>query len=227
MITNFREALEDLVERAAVRTANNWPVYVDTEDVQQELWLWAYEKQASIETAMRLGGWEAKIYSTMLKVASSAASKEDQATSGYSKDDTYTYSAEVIEVVLDSVFQYEDWQSFGMKGDGQPRSKGQVNETGDMIAMLSDVKAAIAEIEHRYREVLFIRYGLQLKWSEVGERLGISLQAAERRGKRAVNALRDQLGRVNPADLREGWDNRREALGNERSRVLTDRQYEG
>lgn len=227
MITNFREAMEPLVERAAVRTANNWPSYVDSEDVQQELWLWAYQNQASVETAMRLGGWEAKVYSTMLKVASSAASKEDQGVNGYSKDDTYTYSVEVIEVVLDSVFQYEDWQSFGMKGDGQPSAKGQVNETGDMVAMLSDVKAAIAEIELRYREVLFIRYGLQLKWSEVGGRLGISESAATNRGKRAIRALRDQLGRVPLSDLQNGWDNRREALGNERSRVLTDRQYEG
>lgn len=227
MITNFHEVLEPLVERAAVRTANNWPSYVNTEDVQQELWLWAYEKQGSIETAMRLDGWEEKVYSTMLKVASSAASKEDQATSGYSKDDTYVYSSAVVEVLLESVFQYEDWQSFGFHGDGQPRSKGQVNETGDMVAMLSDVKAAIPEITHEYREILFYRHGMRLTFPEIQLILGVADKTLERRHKRAVNALRNQLGRVDLSDLQGGWDDRREALGNERSRVLTDRQYEG
>lgn len=227
MITNFQEALAPLVERAAVRTVNSWPSYVDVEDVQQSIWLWAYETQASIETAMRLPNWEAKTYSTMLKVASSSASKEDASVNGYSKDDTYTYSVAVIEVILDSVFQYQDWQSFGTKGDGQPSAKGQVNETGDMIAMLSDVKAAIADIEPRYREVLFLRYGMQQQYAAVGEQVGVSAGAAERRAKRAVNALRDRLGRVPLSDLQNGWDDRREAIGNERSQIQTDRQYEG
>lgn len=227
MITNFHEALAPLVERAAVRTSNNWPSYVSIEDVQQELWAWCYEKRSSVETAMRLDGWEAKIYSTMLRVASGAASKEDQAANGYTKDDTYAYSTEVIEVILESVFQYEDWQSFGAKGDGQPRAKGQVNETGDMIAMLVDVKTAIASIDKRYREVLLYKHGMRLTHDQVGEALGISKDAAHKRQKRAVQALREQLGRVNPADLRQGWDGRRAALGNERSNIITDRQYEG
>lgn len=227
MITNFHEALEPLVERAAVRTVNNWPSYVSIEDVQQELWAWCYEKRSSVETAMRLDGWEAKIYSTMLKVASSAASKEDQAANGYTKDDTYIYSTEVIEVILESVFQYEDWQSFGNHSDGQPRAKGQVNETGDMIAMLSDVKAAMAEIKVVHREALFHQYRMTGTEEEKAARLGLTRNAFHGRHRRAVQALRDKLGRVNPSDLRSGWDNRREAMGNERSQIQTERTYEG
>jgi DNA-directed RNA polymerase specialized sigma24 family protein len=226
-MTTFHDLMTPLVERAAVTTVNKWPSYVSVEDVQQELWLWAYEKQASVEKAQKIDGWEAKVYSTMLKVASATASKEDQNANGYTKDDTYVYSVAVIEVLLESAFEYEDWQSFGSHGDGQPRAKGQVNETGDMIAMLSDVKAAMAEISESHREVLFYRYGLHLKWEDVGVYFGIGKQAAQSRSSRAVNALREKLGRVNPADLRAGWDNRREAIGMERAQIQTERQYEG
>jgi RNA polymerase sigma factor (sigma-70 family) len=226
-MTTFHELMAPLVERAAVTTVNKWPSYVSVEDVQQELWLWAYEKQASVEKAQRIDGWEAKVYSTMLKVASATASKEDQNANGYTKDDTYIYSVAVIEVLLESVFEYEDWQSFGLHGDGQPSAKGQVNETGDMIAMLSDVKAAMAEIKAEYREILFYRHGLQQPFRDVGKSVGLTEKQVERRHKQAVNALRERLGRVNPADLRSGWDNRREVIGSERAQIQTDRQYEG
>ena len=226
-MTTFHDLMAPLVERAAVTTRNKWPSYVDVDDVQQELWLWVYEKQASVEKAQKVDGWEAKVYSTMLKVASATASKEDQNANGYTQDDTYVYSVAVIEVLLESAFVYEDWQSFGTKGDGQPHAKGQVNETGDMIAMLSDVKAGLAEISDEYREALFYKYALSGTEELKAEMLGITRNTFHSRARRAVNALRDALGRVNPSDLRAGWDNRREAIGSESAQIQTDRQYEG
>lgn len=222
----FHETLTPLVERAASATAAKWPSYVSAEDLAQEVWLWAYANQNSVESALKADG-QARIYSTMLKVASSAASVEDQQASGYTKEDTYVYSVGIIETLLESVFDYTDWQSFGFRGDGQPRAKGQVNETGDVVAMLADVKAAMAEIKPDYREVLFRRHYLPGTDQDQADAMGITQRAFTSRHKRAVEALRDRLGRVNLSDLRSGWENRREALGNERSRVLTDRQYEG
>lgn len=226
-MTTFYLELKPLVDRAAGNTAHKWPSYVTPEDVAQEIWIWAYSRQNSIEKAMEAGDWEARIYSTMLKAASEAASKEDRETNGYSKEDTYIYSREVIETLLDSAFLYEDWQSFGTFGDGQPRAKGQVNETGDITAMLADVKAALAEIDKKYREILFYRHAEQMGTVEIGERLGITQQGASKRHSAAINAVRDVLGRVSPADLRQNADDRRSAIGNAESRAVTDRQYEG
>lgn len=226
-MTAFHDELTPLVERAASATAGKWPSYVSSEDVAQELWLWVYENQNSVETARKAGDWEAKVYSTMLKVASSAASKEDGQTNGYSKEDTYVYSVAVIETLLESVFEYEDWQSFGTFGDGQPHAKGQVNETGDMTAMLADVKAAMAEIKKEYREVLYRRHYLPGEDQQHADEMGITRNAFSSRHRRAIKALQGALGRVSLSDLQGGWDNRREALGNEHARVITDRQYEG
>jgi DNA-directed RNA polymerase specialized sigma24 family protein len=226
-MTSFHEDLAPLVERAASATAAKWPSYVSTEDVAQEIWLWVYSNQNSIENARRAGDWEGKVYSTMTKVASSTASTEDQQTNGYSSDDTYVYSVTVIESLLESAFSYGDWQSFGTFGDGQPSAKGQVNETGDVMAMLSDIKAGLAEIKPEYREVLFFRHALSLSYPAIGERIGKTESAAGKRHKRAVNALRDALGRVPLSDLQSGWSERREGVGNESARVVTERQYEG
>lgn len=223
----FHEDLKPLVERAAVKSASKWPSYVGTEDIAQEIWAWIYSRQNSIRTAMRNGDWEAKVYSTMLKAASEAASAEDRATSGYSKDDTYVYSAAVVETLLDSAFTYEDWQSFGTFGDGQPTAKGQVNETGDVIAMLSDVKAALAEIKAEYREVLFLRHGVHLSNEAAGVHLGMTRDGVLKRHKRAINAMRDVLGRVDLSDLQSGWEDRRQSFGNAQANAMTDRMYEG
>jgi DNA-directed RNA polymerase specialized sigma24 family protein len=223
----YLDELKPLVELAAAATVRKWPSYVSAEDVQQEIWIWALEKESSITTAIKAGDWEAKVYSTMLRVASTSAAKEDRATNGYSKDDTYVYSVAVIETLLESAFTYEDWQSFGSFGDGQPHAKGQVNETGDVLAMLSDVKAGLAELKAEYREVLFLRYGMHWTHERAGEHLSVTARAAEGRHRRAIKALREVLGKVDLSDLQSGWSERREAMGNERSQILTGRAYEG
>lgn len=223
----FLDEVEPLVLKAAIATVRKWPSYVSLEDVEQELRLWALTKQNSVEAAMKIDGWEAKVYSTMLKVASSAASLEDQQTNGYSKEDTYAYSVPVLETLLESCFTYEDWQSFGTFGDGQPHAKGQVNETGDVLAMLSDVKAGIAQLKAEYREVLFYRYGLHLTFPDIGERLGTTRGTVERRAKRAVKALQAALGQVDLSDLQNGYSERREVLDSDRSQIITERQYNG
>ncbi len=223
----FHDLLSPLVDRAAKATVSKWPSYVTTEDVAQEIWVWAYSRQNSIETLMKRAEWEGQVYSTMLKAASAAAHKEDQAVNDYTEDDTYTYSKAVIESLLDSAFDYQDWQSFSSFGDGQPRAKGQVNETGDLLAMLSDVKAALAEIKEQYRDVLFLRHYMQYTFERIGEEVGIQKMGAQKRHSAALNALRDRLGRVNIADLRAGWDDRREAMSNASARAVSDRQYEG
>ena len=224
---DFHDLIEPLVERAARNTVRKWPSYVTVDDVAQEIWLWAYGRQKSIMNVMRQDAWEAKVYSTMLKAASTAAHKEDRAVNDYSEDDTYTYSREVIKTLLDSAFNYNDWQSFSTFGDGQPHAKGQVNETGDLMAMLSDVKAALAEIKEQYRDVLYLRHCMQYSFERIGETVGITKQGAEQRHSAALNALRDRLGRVPLSDLQGGWDERRDVISNAEARAISDRQYEG
>jgi len=223
----FLDEVEPLVLKAAIATVRKWPSYVALEDVEQELRLWTLTKQNSIETAMRVQGWEAKVYSTMLKVASSAASLEDQQTNGYSKEDTYSYSVPVLETLLESCFTHEDWQSFGTFGDGMPHAKGQVNETGDVLAMLSDVKAGLATLKAEYREVLYYRFGLKYTHEEFGELKGITKGTAHQRSRRAVRALQAALGQVDLTELQNGWSERREVFNSDRSQILTERQYNG
>lgn len=223
----FLDEVEPLVLKAAIATVRKWPSYVSLEDVEQELRLWTLTKQNSIETAMRAQGWEAKVYSTMLKVASSAASLEDQQTNGYSKEDTYSYSVPVLETLLESCFTHEDWQSFGTFGDGMPHAKGQVNETGDVLAMLSDVKAGMAELKAEYREILFYKFGLHWTSEQIADRFGITSSTSRSRAKRAVRALQAALGQVDLTELQNGWSERREVFDSDRSQILTERQYNG
>jgi hypothetical protein len=82
----------------------------------------------------------------MRKVAFDHCAKEKAAVEGYSTEDLFRYSIPKIKALLPDVFDYSDWQSFGLKGDGQPGSKPQANQTGDRMVELIDIKAGVGRL---------------------------------------------------------------------------------
>lgn len=56
------------------------------------------------------------------------------------------------------------------------------------------VRAAVARLPAALRAVVLLRYGDELPFSAIAERLGLSKNAAHHRHKRALEALREELG---------------------------------
>jgi RNA polymerase sigma factor (sigma-70 family) len=220
--------LKPVVARAARSVSSKFPSHHDADDTEQAIWVWAYENEASVSDLIRTSeSWERQLYSTMTKVAHEHLWKEDQATYGYSREDTFSYPKEKLESILEMVFEYEDWQSFAMKVDMLPRSKGQANETGDNIAEYADVKSAVEKLPDDQYNVILWRYKYHFTYDAIGEELGISKQAANRRVSVAVNALQRSLGQEDVADLRRGYSGRTERPGIAESQYLIETQYEG
>ena len=134
-----------MVKQIAASVSRNYPSSIDAADTEQQLWLWLYEKRTSVLQTVEdsPNEWEAMIASTMRKVAFDHCAKEKAAVEGYSAEDLFRYSIPKIKGLLPDVFDYSDWQSFGLKGDGQPGAKPQANQTGDRMVELIDIKGGV------------------------------------------------------------------------------------
>jgi DNA-directed RNA polymerase specialized sigma24 family protein len=217
-----------MVKNVARSVSGQFPTSVTIEDTEQALWLWLYEKRASVLQTVQDSPdeWEAKIAGTMRKVASSHCAREKAATEGYSLEDLYRYSIPKIKSLLPDIFEYSDWQSFGRKGDGQPGSKPLANQTGDRIAELVDVKAAVKRLPDSTKELLYLVHVYHYSAENLAEHFGISLEASKKRLQRSYGAVQRELGRGDP-DARPGPSQRRTVRSNAAWRASQASQYEG
>ena len=218
-----------LVHKVSRSVSSNFPSYISHEDTEQDIWLWVLRNKNTVSKLMRdEESWQAMLYSTMAKVAAESTIKEDAAINGYSTDDMFEYSTKVVKHLLESVFDYEDWQPSPSMGDGMPKSRGQANETGDRVAMLADVNRAVLGLDDDQYNLIIWHYKYHRQVPELAGILEVTENAARLRLKRAVEAVRRSLGRKPLTDLQNGYSSRyRAVLGNAQAGYITERDYEG
>jgi len=220
--------LAPLLKKVADSTASQFPTYVNRDDVESALYVWAYERRGAITEIMAdTEAWEARLYQWISKTAMDYALKEDAAVHGYSEDDTFVYTIEQLKSLLEQVWDHEDWQSFGVFGEaGMPHAKGLVNQTGDRLAMLADVSAGLDRLDERHYNVLVWRYKYHHTLAELGEDLEVAKSTAQSRHDSALKALRKELGRVPLSDLQRGHSGR-SRVGTAEALATAERNYEG
>ncbi len=221
------DIMTKMVRDVARSVSSAYPSYVTSEDTEGHLWVWVYEKRTHIRKAVADGpDWEPKIASTMRKVASDYCAKEKAAIEGYSVDDLYRYTIPKIKSLLPDVFDYTDWQTFGVTGDGQPKAKRQANMTGDRVAELVDIKAAVKQLPPETKELLFLTHVMAYTAENLADHFGISLEASKKRVQRAYGAVQRELGRRDPTDT-PGPSGRRTVRSNSHWRASQGALYEG
>lgn len=222
------EYFREMVRQTSWSVSSKFPPYISAEDTAQELYLWLYTKRSWVQQEMEDDPRQAegKIASIMRKVAFDHCNREKAASEGYSTEDVYRYTIPKLKSLLADVFDYEDWQSFGMRGDGQPTGKGQANETGDRIAELVDVKVGMTRISDDHYNVLVWMYKYSYTAQNVADEEGISLDAAKKRHVRALNSLQKALGYKDPSEEPSPAD-RRTVRSNRAAQAALSNQYDG
>lgn len=227
MALNY-DVIHPMVKRVAHSVSSSFPQYVTSEDTEGHLWVWIYEKKSTLIKLVEDDphNWQAKIASTLRKVASDYCAREKAAVEGYSVEDLYRYTIPKIKALLPDIFEYQDWQSFGLKGDGQPSSKPQANQTGDRIAELVDVRSAVKALPEETKELLYLLHVYNYTAENLAEYFDISLEAAKKRMQRAYGAVQRSLGRRDPGAEPSPAD-RRTVRSNAAWRASQGAQYEG
>lgn len=227
MALNY-DVVHPMVKQVARSVSSSFPQYVTSEDTEGHLWVWIYDKRSTLIKLVEDDpqNWQAKIASTLRKVASDYCAKEKAAVEGYSTDDLYRYSIPKIKELLPDIFEYQDWQTFGQKGDGQPGSKPLANQTGDRVAELVDIRAAVKALPEDTKQLLYLVHVFQYTADNLAEYFEITVEAAKKRSQRAYGAVQRELGRRDPGD-QPGPVQRRTVRSNAAWRAAQSSQYEG
>lgn len=221
------EGMNEFITKVAATTSNSYPAYIDPQDVAQHLWGWYLDNEHTVTNLIRDNeSWQRMLYSTMAKIAHTFMQQHEADVNGYSTDDVYQYSTNVVRTLLEDVYDYENWQSFSTFGDGQPKSKRQT-PTSDRVDMLIDIKRALEQLTTGQAEILSWRYEFGLDFDIIADSLGISEKAARARLDRAVGAVRKLLGKKSLADMRNGWSARERRLTNTEALAYQEYMYNG
>jgi hypothetical protein len=219
--------LTPAVDRAAGIAASNFPAHHDISDIKQTLWVWIMEKKSFVLEVLTREGGEQTLVSIMIKEAQSALKKEDAQTYGYAEEDRFFYSIDLIKSILEVIFSYEDWQSFAMSQDTQPKAKANPAHGGNNLASYADVKSAVEKLPGDHYNLIVWRYKYQYTFEQIGMETGTYRQAARERHESALRAVQALLGEQPLTDLRRGFDGRTEGRGTASANARTERDYEG
>lgn len=224
-------AVEPMLKKAARDAHAKYPSFHDVDDTVQHLWLWLYEKKLNtVENIVRDAkrrDWIKPVYDLMLKEATSYLNKEDAAWHGYSEEDAFYYSRELIQEILEVVFQHEDWQSFATVLDKMPRSKSDPATAGNNLASYVDVSAALKHLKEDQYNLIVWKYKYLYTYEAIGSELGITRQAAQQRHEVALGALQRTLGRRDLGELRKGSEPELRPYGVADALAQSERNYNG
>jgi len=219
--------LTPAVDRAASIAASNFPAHHDVSDIKQEIWVWIMENKNTVTRILAEEDGPDRLAAHLTKVAQGAFKKEDAAVYGYSEEDRFYYSVDLIKSILEVVFSYEDWQSFAMSQDTQPKAKANPAHGGNNLASYADVKSAVEKLPEDHYNLIVWRYKYQYTFEQIALETGTYRQAARERHEAAVRAIQALLGEQPLTDLRRGFSGRTEASGNSAALARTERDYEG
>jgi DNA-directed RNA polymerase specialized sigma24 family protein len=226
--------LTPAVDRAAGIAASNFPAHHDINDIKQSIWVWIMENKNTVTRVLTEGDYEAKLSGLLVKAAHSHLKTEDAVVYGYSEEDKFYYSVDLIKSILEVIFRYEDWQSFAMSQDSQPRAKSEPALGGNNLASYADVKSAVERLPGDYYNLIVWRYKYQYTFEQMGLETGTDRSSVRQRMERGIKAIQTILGQHPLSDLRGGYDGRTTAAvtrgkisRSETAQHVVERDYEG
>lgn len=204
-----------------VRRAYPIAEYGDLVGVQ---WEWVYSNPQQVVNYLESGA-QGLLSNRLRTVAMRYARTENEIANGREPDDLYVYNHRTVTELLKDVFDHENWQTYQPNGgDGMPTSKKLVNESGDRMAMLSDVSAALKQVPDEQYNLLVWTYKYSYTNAKLADTLEITEDAARMRVSRAVGKVVQILMGMAPSTS-EGADpeytGTRKVMSNAQSNALT------
>lgn len=220
--------LSPLLDRVVSMVHGNYPEHHDEDDTKSALWIWVYENQKTIEKIARSAdNLEGPLFQMLTNAATSFLKKEDAVTYGYQPEDAFLYPLKAVRELLDSAFDYRDWQPSGQSDEEKVKASKQVNEGGTLVAMLCDIKIAFEKLNKNQREVISYFYKDRFDDEMIGELVGLSTKGARSRRDRAERSIQKSLGTKPLSDLRRGYTGRTAPSGRAHAQATVQRDYEG
>ncbi len=172
---------------------------VTTDDLYQQMSLWALEHWHKVEQWQAEDSLKYKLRKTFSNEAQKYAAKERQRYSRSPMSDSFYYSHEVLHELLRDVWTHQGWVDTPDLSNEFVSRSTKPSEGGNRMALLSDVASGLKKLSEADQELLRKRYddgGMEL--GALAESYGISEEAMRKRVKRALVKLQDRLGGEQP-----------------------------
>ncbi len=222
------DLLKVAVDRATTQALSTFPAHHEADDVRQTLYVWIMENKGTVSRICADSeGSDTALVQLLVRAANSYLKTEEAAVYGYSEEDQYNYSVDLIKSILEVVFRHEDWQSFASALDAMPRVKKDPSQGGNNLASYADVKSAVEKLPEEQYNTLVWRYKYSLTFQQIGTESGVTKQGAQDRHRAALNSVQLLLGKRDLSDFRQGYDGRQESRGTASGVARVERDYEG
>lgn len=215
---------QDTINRTAGGLARRYPE-IGFEEIRQELYLAWYGKLQRY-----LPGYlddedagERKLRAALRNAATLFCVTERATRSGYEADDLAWYSKGQLEALIPVALDPLGLLPQGQRFDSPGRSNADPAESGNLTAMVLDVRAALARLPVDSRELVALAVREDSDWERVARALGCTADAARMRYGRVVAQLQRKLGGARPMGVSGG----RRAQSNSAAQALTSSDYGG
>lgn len=194
------------VANVVLRRFRGW---VDKEDLMQECYAWATAKNKQLTELLnepnaleRIANEKRTAYQ-MRRVAERYARREKATKSGYQTSDEAFYEtttiAQLLPFVIQSVLHGSVLQQAqDMINDGSPKKPSAPAESGNLIAILIDIKKAYEKLDVENRKLLELRYFDSCTLNQIAQYLECSVSTADRKCTMAMRKLQESLGGQTP-----------------------------
>ena len=183
---------------------------IERDDIEQSLWLWFATHPNKIREWTKIDDKKQaeKLFARSLRnAASDYCQKEKAAQEGYSFDDNFFYTKNLVENILPYMIKSESdddidleatldlvMQDLGLtKGAGSAAA-----EHGNYLAFFSDIKSAFYKLPEDKQNVLRLRYTDDLTYTQLADIINQSSNTARMKTERALNHLIRMLGGPKP-----------------------------
>lgn len=183
---------------------------VERDDIEQSMWLWFATHPNKIREWSKLDDQKqaTKLFARSLRnAANDFCQKEKAAQEGYSFDDNFFYTKNLVENILPYMIKSESDEDIDLEATldlvmqdlGLTQGGGSAAaEHGNYLAFFADIKSAFYKLPEEKQNVLRLRYTDDLTYTQLADIINQSSNTARMKTERALNHLIRILGGSKP-----------------------------
>jgi RNA polymerase sigma factor (sigma-70 family) len=183
---------------------------VPRDDIEQSMWLWFASHPNKVKEWSKLDDQRqaTKLFARSLRnAASDYCQKEKSAQEGYSFDDNFFYTKNLVENILPYMIKSESDEDIDLEATldlvmqdlGLTKGAGSAAaEHGNYLAFFADIKSAFYKLPEEKQNVLRLRYTDDLTYTQLADLINQSSNTARMKTERALSHLIRLLGGSKP-----------------------------
>lgn len=195
------DLIRSVIGPSAHALGRKYHKFCEARDIAQELWIWALKHPKIVLQFIDREGDELKsglkgLGKSLYREGDRYCRREKASLSGYRVSDEYFYTKALIDSLIEA--DANDGKMVAQQVNDQIKRSKPASEGGDVMAMIADVKRALAKLDPSTEAMLQYHVVDKLSSQKIGEIFQISRQAVDQRIARAYEKMIESLGGHNP-----------------------------